>query len=325
MFEATERTLRVRRPDGHPAVGATVSAACVAEGQTHCDRDAAAVTWSAEPSSAAGLVRVLGLPRIPFTRLRIDVSWTHERDGVEEWLTGVARGIDLSAAQSPDPIDVVLAAPVEEHGPSSASGCGGPAVVEGPTAALALRVRYRDGAPARRVRIETDHGSTWTDADGRARFDALPVGRAPFVAFAHGFAPTRFEVEVGETATVDVVEVESRPVRVVVCDESGRPAPSALVLAKCGNVAWPPGGSRAVDCGLAQLDGDVEDVAPRTDRTGTVVLRVPRYRIDITASLGDATSWAWTDADEVVMTLREPDRTPPASAQVEDEASDEPR
>ena len=56
------------------------------------------------------------------------------------------------------------------------------------------------------------------------------------------------------------------------------------------------------------------------------MLRLPKYEVEVEASLGDAKAWTCLCVDELEMTLREPDRTPKAApAADENEESDDSR
>jgi len=101
LFEATWRTLRVTDRDGTPLRGATLL-----EG---------IVTSRAEPSSADGILRVEGLPRIPFTRVGLSVRWEAEGRGS---LQGGAALFDLCAEPPEEPIVVVLGHGGSYRGPS---------------------------------------------------------------------------------------------------------------------------------------------------------------------------------------------------------------
>jgi len=171
-----------------------------------------------------------------------------------------------------------------------------------------VRVLFADGTPARRVRVDAVDDSDWTDAEGRASFAALPTGPANVLAVAHGFSATIVHAEIGTDASIEIREEAPRTVRVRVLDEEGTPVPSAAVLAECRYAESPTGARRCANVTVAQLDGDVEDLVPLTDRLGVVMLRAPRGEIEYAASLGDAAQSVTTTADDVEIVLRDPYR-----------------
>jgi hypothetical protein len=169
-------------------------------------------------------------------------------------------------------------------------------------------VLFADGTPARRVRIDAGDDREWTDAEGRAKFAALPVGPDEVLAVAHGFSATIVHAEIGTDASIEIREEAPRTVRVRVLDEEGMPVPSAAVLAECRDAESPTGARRRANVTVAQLDGDVEDLVPRTDRLGVVVLRAPRGEIEYAASLGNAEKSVTSTGDDVEIVLRDPYR-----------------
>jgi hypothetical protein len=171
-----------------------------------------------------------------------------------------------------------------------------------------VRVLFADGTPARRVRVDAGEASAWTDADGRASFTAVSVGPTDVLAVAHGFSATIVHAEIGTDTSIEIREEPPRAVRVRVLDEKGMPVPSAAVLAECRNAESATGALRRANVSVAQLDGDVEDLVPRTDRRGVVELRAPRGEIEYTAALGNAETSVTTTADEVEIVLRDPYR-----------------
>jgi hypothetical protein len=173
-----------------------------------------------------------------------------------------------------------------------------------------VRVLFADGAPARGVRVDAGDDRAWTDADGRASFTAVPVGPANVLAVAHGFSATIVHAEIGTDTSIEIREEPPRTVRVRVLDELGMPVPSAAVLAECRYAVSPIGAKREANVSVAQLDGDVEELVPLTDRRGVVELRVPRGEIDYEASLGNAAQSVTTTADDVEIVLRDPYRAP---------------
>lgn len=173
-----------------------------------------------------------------------------------------------------------------------------------------MRVLFADGTPARRVRVDAGEESAWTDADGRVRFSALPVGRLNVLAVAHGYSATILPADVGTDVSVEIREEPPRTVTVRVLDEAGMPVPSAAVMTTCRYAESPTGAKRQAYMSVAQLDGDVEDLVPLTDRRGVVVLHAPRGEIEYEASLGNACDSATSAADDVEIVLRDPYREP---------------
>jgi hypothetical protein len=171
-----------------------------------------------------------------------------------------------------------------------------------------VRVLFADGAPARRVRVDAGEDSEWTDADGLVKFTAVPVGPANVLAVAHGFSATIVHAEIGTDTSIEIREESPRIVLVRVLDEQGMPVPSAAVMTTCRYAESPTGAWRCANVSVAQLDGDVEDLVPLTDRRGVVELHAPRGEIEYTAALGNAETSVTTTADDVEIVLRDPYR-----------------
>jgi hypothetical protein len=156
------------------------------------------------------------------------------------------------------------------------------------------------------VVVTTGRERVETDAEGCAQFPCLATGPAELLAVAHGFTPTIVRVQVGATRTVEIREDEPRIVRVTVRAEDGSALPSACVLATCESIRSPSGSSCLIRRRVAQIEGDVEDLWPRTDSSGVVVLRVPRGNIRYAATLGDTDDDVVTEDDAVEFVLRDP-------------------
>lgn len=307
LFETTERTFRLVLPDGRPAVGAAVTGAhAVAAQATRAWH--AELTWNAEPADAEGIVRVTGLPRIPFSRIDVSFSWRGETGGRVRRLMRTVNEIDPFAPSPDVPIVAVLDVSGKYRDPSSAPPPPeSPPPIDGPTAALSVRAVHRDGVPARRVEIVAFGRSAFTDADGRARFDAMPLGALTVLAKGHGFVPTLITADVRSDEALEIREAETRPVRVLVTDRDDNPVPSAAVVARCVWVRGPDGVRIDADCDVAQMDGDTENLVPRTDRNGVVVLQLPRGGVEVTAVLGaaDGSNSMAGERDEVRVVLSE--------------------
>ena len=300
-------TLRVVDDAGRPVVGARAD---------HLKTDLSGngnrlgVTHGDDRSGDDGILRLTGVPAIPFTKLRFDVARRTERDGDEE-LGATVEEIRLGEPAPPTPIQIVLMRrpafrTVGSFGTGSATGIRRRPDRSDERAPLVVRAVRRDGTPAEGVRIRVGDSKGTTGSDGTWRIDDAEAGARLVVAFAHGFLPAVLPVTVGRDAEIVVREPEPRTMRVTVVDESGRPLPAVCVTAECRSIAAPAGEAVWIGESVAQLTGDVELATPRTARDGTVALAVPRGVIRYGAQLGWVTDSAETDADSVRIVLRAP-------------------
>jgi hypothetical protein len=122
LFEATERTFRAVDRAGAPlrsAIATSATADAKVPGRWGIPQE---VTFESAPSAADGLVRVTGLPRIPFTRVAVWLSWSADGES-EESLGGTAAAFDPCAEPPEEPEVVVLGRGGSYRGPSgSVSG-----------------------------------------------------------------------------------------------------------------------------------------------------------------------------------------------------------
>ena len=310
LFDTTSRTLEVRMPDGSPAVGAVVAGAVVQHsGSTGWWDSSRDVTLRAQPSGADGRIRIEDLPRIPFAHLAIHVAGSKRAGSRRPALAAVVGDIDPCTAPPAEPLVVILGPGVGHPGPSCAPGPpDGLEPYDGPTARLSVRALYRDGTPARHVTVDTGRACGWTDADGRAEFVGVPVGPRELLAVAHGFSRSVVRVDVRGDTSVEIREEEPRLVRLTVRDRDGEPVPSASVAAACEAIVTYGDSRERTEFTIAQLDGDVEDLAPLTDRLGVAVLRVPRGEVRYRVTLGDAVDYTTSARDEVEIRLIDPYR-----------------
>lgn len=285
----TFRAVDSSSADRKPIAGASPTRVELSRGM-----DGLNVTWRCDASGDDGIVRVDGVPRIPFaTSMKLGFAAGGDLD---RRCGAVSFSLDAPPAQ---PIDVVLNGGGWYRGPAgSVSGCGAASTYEGPEAPLDVVVLHRDGAPAAGVRVVVCGDGELTGRDGRAHFAAIPTGRTFVLALAHGFLPTSVFADVGSDDAVEIVEEPARRVSVLVADDDGRPLAAARVTAE----AWVSGTWRT---SIAQVDGDVEDLTPRTDRFGEVVLRVPPGEVSYRVDLGFATRSIDSDDDVVRVVLRE--------------------
>lgn len=156
--------------------------------------------------------------------------------------------------------------------------------------------------------MDASDDRAWTDAEGVATFTDLPVGPTTVLAAAHGFSATVVRCDVGTDASIVLREEPPRIVSVRVVGEDGMPIPSAAVMTTCRYAESRSGARRDAYVTVAQLDGDVEDLVPLTDRRGIAVLRAPRGEIEYEATMGNASQSATTTADDVEIVLRDPYR-----------------
>lgn len=104
-FEATSRAFRAVDRERAPLRGATAVRAW-ADARGPLSHWSVELTFEGEPSSADGLLRVDGLPRMPFTRFSLGLRWRGE--GVNDSLSGEGRSIDPCGEPTDEPIVVVL-------------------------------------------------------------------------------------------------------------------------------------------------------------------------------------------------------------------------
>ena len=304
VFPAREILFRTVDADGRPVDGAEIE---WADTRLAREENPSDLTFRATPSDETGLLRVEGLPRIPFANLRIHLTRACADDASYE-LGATVEDIRLDEPGSAQAVKVVLVRQEKEFRGMSGSGgssCGSPRRADSP-APLAVKVLYRDGTPASRVRVSGANVGGITDRDGYVRFEAVRRGVADFAAYAHGFLATAVRVDVGRDAEVVVREPAPRTVRVLVKDETGRAVPAARVSAICKYVPGVATPSVHVYSSVAQIDGDVELATPLTDREGIVELAVPKGTISYEATMGAARTEAESDAEFVAIVLRVP-------------------
>ncbi len=305
LFPARELLFAAVDAEGHALEGVrVVEATTPLPGSRYPDD----VAFTSAPSGPDGIVRMTGVPRLPFARLHVRLARPIE-DETRTEMSGNVEGIRLDGADATQPQTVVLRArPIVGQGFSPRNGAGvGASTHFDRSAPLTVRVYQRDGRPAARVTVAGTGFSATTGPDGVVRFAAAPTGSQTLRVFAHGFAPTIATVEVGTESEVVVHEGESRTVQVLVVDEEGRALPAAQVSASCVDVAGPDGRPIAIDCSIAQVDGGCEWLTPLTNRDGIVALTVPRGTVDFRAVLGGAEGHERTDADSVRIVLRAPE------------------
>jgi hypothetical protein len=119
LFEAAERTFRAVDRTGVPlrsAIAASAEADAKDPRRLSIPQE---VTFVSAPSGADGLVRLTGLPRIPFTRIAVRLSLPSE-DESEASLGGTAAPFDPCADPPEEPEVVVLGRGGSYRGP-----CGG--------------------------------------------------------------------------------------------------------------------------------------------------------------------------------------------------------
>jgi hypothetical protein len=301
LFPARDLVFVATDAQGRPVEGARVVEATTSlpESKHPCD-----VTFAGEPAGKDGLVRMTGVPRLPFARLDVRIAKAVEDETGTEW-SGSKVGIRLDEVEGTTPQSVVMTLrPVVGRGFGFNSGGVGSVTRFDRGAPLAVRVIQRDGRPAAGVTVACNRLSQSTDADGVVRFAIAPSGSQVVRAFAHGFSPAVASVEVGTQSEIVLHESEQRTVRVLVADEAGQPLPAAQVSASCVDVPGPDGNPVAIGCSIAQIDGAWEWLTPLTGRDGSLVLCVPRGTIEYHAVLGAIESSTRTDVDAVTIVLR---------------------
>ena len=118
-------------------------------------------------------------------------------------------------------------------------------------------------------------------------------------------APNRIYALEGATARLPVPAGAAWEVR----DEAGRVLPAACVTASCRGAVGPDGAIvGAAWTSIAQIDGTVEVLTPVTGPLGFVDLRVPDGPVEYEVVLGGASATASSDAPEVRVVLRAPER-----------------
>jgi hypothetical protein len=233
-------------------------------------------------ADADGRFELRTLPLVPHAVARIEVQRNREH---------TARA-NVEIVDGKSEYDVILKLPIGRDG----GRCGGCGIGRFETkelrlngdANVRLRVLRSDGTPARRVHVLLRAGdvreepfcqtSVVTDDAGRASVSGVDSRRAYAAILVEpgcGYALVDVPLVPGGTTDCELREPSGESIDLAVVDVRGRPVPFARVSAETRDErewTW----FRVVDC--------VQDVAPRTDVDGRIVLRgLPPGEIDLKA------------------------------------------
>jgi hypothetical protein len=254
-------------------------------------------------SDASGRLVARGLPAMPVCAVTVRVA--RESDGESELpqIVGSVDGLRLDLPPAAELVEVRLSRPKGyrrgrpgEVPPDSREPSDPPPppdIGSSELVTLTVEVARRDGSRAAGVEVSAGPSRATTDPDGRVRL-SVPKGRVEVAAAAHGFVAAEATVDLECDTEIVLRESEPREARVCVVDSDGRRVPGARVTAT----------SRGAT--VAQWEGDVELLTPRTGPDGCVRLEVPPGAVRYAVTLAGAYEEFESADDLVTVTLRSP-------------------
>jgi hypothetical protein len=266
LRKAVEIEILVKDHKGKPAT--FVSVTSVEVGGVVCRTSS---TW--DEKSTPGRVRLF-VPHFREGRVSVRLrKWILGGEAVATWTTKLGWAYKAKVSGSiklPEPEDL------EPEEPDDNSGIGiwnrepPPADRVGK---VVIRARRSDGSAAAGIPVKLEckahsgrNVEATLDAEGRASFDALAIGRWAVDLRAAGFLGQRMFVDVGEdTLEIDYAEPVGGLLKVTVVDKKDRPLPFAeLSLSKAKDKTWTGGSFETDDEGCQRVDMFTDHVGQRT-------------------------------------------------------------